>query len=117
MRRTLTVVLIGVLALAFGATAALADGSQTVAPTKAQKNGILKAWNNGKAVPSNKQQCYTVVLSKSNKVWSGLKFNSKASGCGAAAFDGRPTFASCAAFTGISRPLGQHRRTRASVRP
>ena len=88
MRRTLTVVLIGVLALAFGATAALADGGQTVAPTKTQKNGILKAWNNGKAVPSNKTQCYTVVLSKSNKVWSGLKFNTKASGCSAAAFDG-----------------------------
>ena len=88
MRRTLTVVLIGVLALAFGAAAALADGSQTVAPTKAQKNGILKAWNNGKAIPASKSQCYTVVLSKSNKVWSGLKFNDKASGCGSAAFDG-----------------------------
>ena len=88
MRRTLTVLLIGVLALAFGATAALADGSQTVAPSKAQKNGILKAWNNGKAVPANKTQCYTVVLSKNNKVWAGLKFNTSASGCGAAAFDG-----------------------------
>lgn len=88
MRRTLTVILIGVLALAFGATAALADGSQTVAPTKAQKSGILKAWNNGKAIPANKQQCYTVVLSKNNKVWAGMKFNTKASGCDAAAFDG-----------------------------
>ena len=88
MRRTLTVVLIGVLALAFGATAALADGGQTVAPTKAQKNGILKAWNNGDAVPANKSKCYTVQLSKNNKVWAGLKFNTKATGCGAAAFDG-----------------------------
>lgn len=88
MRRTLSLLAVAVLALAFGASAALADGSQTIAPTKVQKNGILKAWNNGDAVPANKTQCYTVVLSKNNKVWAGLKFNTKASGCDAAAFDG-----------------------------
>lgn len=88
MRRSVSALLIAMLVLAFGSTAAFADGSQTAAPTKKQKNAILKAWNNGKAVPSNKTQCYTVQLSKNNKVWAGLKFNTNASGCGAAAFDG-----------------------------
>jgi hypothetical protein len=88
MRRPITILAVAMLTLAFGATAALADGAQTVKPTKAQKAGILKAWNNGKAVPSNKQQCLTVVLSKNNKVWAGLRFNDAASGCEGMAFDG-----------------------------
>ena len=88
MRRTTIAFLIALIVLAFGATTALADGSQTMAPTKKQKTAILKAWNNGKAVPSNKTQCLTVQLSKNNPVWAGLKFNTKASGCGAMAFDG-----------------------------
>lgn len=88
MRRLITIVAVALVALSVGATAALADGSQTVAPTKKQKAGILKAWNNGKAVPANKQQCLSVALSKSNKVWAALKFNDKATGCMAMAFDG-----------------------------
>ena len=47
MRRTLTVILVGVLALAFGATAALADSPQTIAPTAKQKTAIIKAWAQG----------------------------------------------------------------------
>ncbi|MDP4667290.1 MAG: hypothetical protein NWS62_00865 [Gaiellales bacterium] len=88
MRRSIPALLIAMLVLALGATTVLADGSQTVTPTKKQKAGILKAWNNGDAVPASKSKCYTVQLSKNNKVWAGLKFNTKASGCGAAAFDG-----------------------------
>lgn len=88
MPRTLTALAVAMLVLAFGASAAFADGSQTVKPTKAQKAGILKAWNNGKAVPANKQQCLTVELSKNNKVWAGLRFDDAASGCAGMAFDG-----------------------------
>ena len=88
MRRTLITLSIAALMLAFGATAALADGSQTQAPTAKQKTGILKAWSDGDGVPKAKQKCYTVALSKSNSVWAGVAFNTKASGCGAMAFDG-----------------------------
>ena len=89
MRRTLTVILIGVLALAFGATAALGDSPQTIAPTAKQKTAIIKAWaQGGKTGPA---KCYNVRISKPQKyqaLWSGLTFNSKAAGCDAYAFDG-----------------------------
>jgi rare lipoprotein A (peptidoglycan hydrolase) len=89
MRRTLTVILVGVLALAFGATAALADSPQTIAPTAKQKTAIIKAWaQGGKTGPA---KCYNVRIAKPQKyqaLWSGLSFNSKAAGCDAYAFDG-----------------------------
>ncbi len=88
MRRTITTLAVAMLVLALGATAAFADGSQTQAPTAKQKTGILKAWSDGDGVPKAKQKCYTVALSKSNPVWAGVAFNTKATGCGAMAFDG-----------------------------
>ncbi|MGI9116708.1 MAG: hypothetical protein ACR2JV_03620 [Gaiellales bacterium] len=88
MHRILTIVAVAGLMLALGATAAFADGSQTTTPTSKQKAGIVKAWNGGKAVSSSKLKCYTVAISKGNKVWAGLMFNTKASGCSASAFDG-----------------------------
>ncbi len=72
--------------LAISAASAFADGSQIVAPTAKQKTAIVKAWAAGGTVPPSK--CVTVQLSKNNRVWAGLKFNSKASGCTASAFDG-----------------------------
>ena len=86
--RRFPVILVALIALGLGTATASADAPQTVAPTAKQKAAILKAWNNGKAVPANKQQCLSVALSKSNKVWAALKFNDKATGCMAMAFDG-----------------------------
>ena len=88
MRRTITTLAVAMFVLALGATAAFADGSQTTNPTSKQKAGILKAWAGGKAVPTAKHKCFTVKLSKTNPVWAGLSFNTKATGCGAMAFDG-----------------------------
>lgn len=86
MRRTSLSLLIALIALAVTATAAMADGSQTVNPTAKQKAAIVKAWAGTGTVPPAK--CVTVKLSKNNPVWAGLAFNDKASGCAASAFDG-----------------------------
>jgi hypothetical protein len=89
MRRTVTVLLVALMGLSLGATAAFADGAQTKAPTTKQKNAIIKAWSGGESTGPAK--CYTVQLSKPQKfqaLWAGLRFNTKATGCGAAAFDG-----------------------------
>lgn len=88
MRRTLTILAVALLTLALGASAALADGGQTITPTAKQKAGIAKAWNGGKAVQKSKLKCLTVAISKNTPVWAGLAFNDKATGCGAMAFDG-----------------------------
>jgi hypothetical protein len=88
MRRTLTALAVAMLVLALGATAAFADGSQTTTPTAAQAAGIAKAWNNGKALPKSKIKCLQMAISKNTPVWAGLAFNTKATGCGAMAFDG-----------------------------
>jgi hypothetical protein len=73
-------------ALGVTATAAFADGSQTITPTAKQKAAIIKAWAGSGTAPAAK--CVTVKLSKNTPVWAGLAFNTKATGCGAAAFDG-----------------------------
>jgi len=86
MRRTTLSLLIAVAALAVTATAAWADGGQTVNPTAKQKAAIVKAWSGDGTAPAAK--CLDVKLSKGNRVWAGLIFNTKATGCGAAAFDG-----------------------------
>jgi len=86
MRRTTLSLLIAVAALAVTATAAWADGGQTVNPTAKQKAAIVKAWSGDGTAPAAK--CLDVKLSKSNNVWAGLNFNTNATGCGAAAFDG-----------------------------
>ncbi len=86
MRRVLSISLLSTTVLAISAASAFADGSQTVAPTAKQKTAIVKAWASGGTVPPGK--CVTVQLSKLNRTWAGLKFNSKASGCTTSAFDG-----------------------------
>lgn len=86
MRRLTALLAVALVALGVTATAAFADGGQTVNPTKLQKTAIIKAWSGGDGAPNAK--CLTVKLSKSNKVWAGLAFNPNATGCGAAAFDG-----------------------------
>lgn len=86
MRRITTSLVLATVALAATATAAWADGSQLVTPTAKQKTAIIKAWSGDGSAPASK--CITVQLSKGNKVWAGLMFNTKATGCGAAAFDG-----------------------------
>ena len=86
MRRLTTSLALALAALAVTATAALADGGQTVQPTAKQKAAIVKAWAGSGTAPSAK--CLDVKLSKNNRVWAGLIFNTKATGCGAAAFDG-----------------------------
>ena len=89
MRRTLTILMIAVMALGLGATAAFADSSQTIAPTSKQKTAIIKAWSQGgKHGPS---KCYNVRIAKpqaNQALWAGLTFNSKAAGCNAYGFDG-----------------------------
>jgi len=86
MSRFLTIFSLCLVALAVSATAAFADGSQTITPTSKQKTAIIKAWSQGgKPGPS---KCYTVAISKSSPYLSGLAFNTKASGCMASAFDG-----------------------------
>ncbi len=77
MRRVLSILLLSMTVLAISAASAFADRGHTVAPTAKQK-AIVKAWAAGG----------TVQLSKLNRTWAGLKFNSKASGCTASAFDG-----------------------------
>ena len=86
MSRFLTIFSLCLVALAVSATAAFADGSQTITPTSKQKTAIIKAWGQGGKTGPNK--CYTVAISKTSPYLSGLAFNSKASGCTASAFDG-----------------------------
>ncbi len=86
MRRVLSLLLLSMTVLAISAASAFADRGHTVAPTAKQKTAIVKAWAAGGTVPPRK--CVTVQLSKNNRAWAGLKFNSKASGCTASAFDG-----------------------------
>ena len=86
MRRTPLSILVALAVLAFTATAAWADGSQTINPTAKQKTAIVKAWAGEGTPPPAK--CVTVKLSKNTPVWAGLAFNDKASGCAASAFDG-----------------------------
>ena len=86
MSRFLTIFSLCLVALAVSATAACADGSQTITPTSKQKTAIIKAWaQDGKTGPS---KCYNVKISKNSAYLAGLAFNSKASGCTAYAFDG-----------------------------
>ena len=86
MPRILTLFSLCLVALAVGATAAFADGSQTITPTSKQKTAIIKAWAQGAKPGPNK--CYMVAISKKSQYLAGLAFNSKASGCTAYAFDG-----------------------------
>lgn len=86
MRRLTALLAVALVALGVTATAAFADGGQTVNPSAKQKTAIIKAWSDGDSAPNAK--CLNVKLSKSNKVWAGLSFNANATGCGAAAFDG-----------------------------
>lgn len=64
-----------------GATAALADGGETIALAAKKTAGGVKSWSSGKAVPQHTRQCPTVALSGSDMVGSALKCNDKASGC------------------------------------
>ncbi len=86
MRRVLSILLLSMTVLVISAASAFADASQIVAPTAKQKTAIVKAWAAGGTAPPGK--CVTVQLSKNNRTWAGLKFNTKASGCTASAFDG-----------------------------
>ncbi len=86
MRRVLSLLLLSMTVLVISAASAFGDASQIVAPTAKQKTAIVKAWAINGTVPPSK--CVTVQLSKNNRAWAGLKFNSKASGCTASAFDG-----------------------------
>jgi len=86
MPRIRTLFSLCLAALAVSATAAFADGSQTITPTSKQKTVIIKAWAKGAKPGPNK--CYTVAISKKSQYLAGLAFNSKASGCTASAFDG-----------------------------
>jgi len=86
LRRFAVLTTLALAALGMSATAAFADGGQLVKPTAKQKTAIIKAWSGGGTPP--KASCITVQISKTSKVWAGLKFNPKATGCGAVAFDG-----------------------------
>ena len=86
MPRILTLFSLCLAAMAVSATAAFADGSQTITPTNKQKTAIIKAW--AKSAKPGPNKCYTVAISKKSQDLAGLAFNSKASGCTASAFDG-----------------------------
>ncbi|MSO48127.1 MAG: hypothetical protein EXQ67_08605 [Thermoleophilia bacterium] len=86
MPRLLSLFVIALLMLVFGATSAFADGGQTITPTSKQVGAILKGWAQGGATGPDK--CYNIKISKHRPYLAGLAFNAKASGCMTSAFDG-----------------------------
>lgn len=84
--RLLAASLAALAAAGMTASAALADGSQTITPGTTQKAAILKAF--AKPSKPGPARCYTVKVSKNAKWLSGVSFNARAAGCNRVAFDG-----------------------------
>ena len=86
----LLALLLSCAALAVIAGPALAAGGQTITPTAKQKASIIRGWAAmGDATKKYPAKCFTIKISRSNRVLAGLAFNSDGGAdCITVAFDG-----------------------------